>query len=172
MNSDNLKRESRKMAYILGIITFSGFFIFLFMPTTYKNPFGLYLIVNTIIFAPFALFVALLVGLCTYFIFKLFKNKIIRWVFLLILLVICFFVGIMLQGAILRLISSNKPYVSKIDSDYDGKIDKWVFHDELGNIIAEEIDADHDSKPDTKEYYRGGRLLRTEQIKSSSHYAK
>jgi len=159
-----IKKRTKKLAYVVGITTLIGFCFLLFMPTTYRNPFSAYLIMHHILFSPVALLAAFIIGLISYFIFKrLSKIKFQYSVITLgIFILSSFVVGAFLQVFTLTSITRVPPYKNEIDTNQDGKIDKWVYDkDSTTNV---EIDTDHNGTPDVREYYDNGELVKTEKI--------
>lgn len=164
MNNNNLiKKQAKMAAYIIGIATFLGFSVLMFMPSVYLNPFSVYLILGYLTFVPVGLLESYLFGLATYFLFKYtIKSKLVYWFVVAIGIVICFPIGAASNIYIFRQLAKTPPYKNEIDTNRDGKIDKWVYHDNTSTIV--EIDTDYDGKPDTREHYDNGELVKKEII--------
>ena len=67
-----------------------------------------------------------------------------------------------MQAFILISITRTPPYKNEIDTNQDGKIDKWIYDNGVSTIS--EIDTDYDGKPDIRKYYDNGELVKTEKI--------
>jgi len=165
-NSLIIKKQAKRAAYVVGIATFLGFSAMMFIPDIYRlGIFTPYLILGYIMLIPVGLLQSFIFGWIIYFIFKRFiKNKLIYGILLTIGIIICFVIGLSSQVYILRTMSKTPPYKNEIDTNKDGKIDKWVYDDNLNTRI--EIDIDYDGKPDIKEYSYNADLLKREYYKN------
>jgi hypothetical protein len=158
-----IKKKAKKAAFIVGWATLIGFSFLLFMPSIYMNPFTGWFIAGYILVFPLGLLGAYILGLITYNIFKRFiKNRLQYRSILCILIIISLAVGFMLQVSMMYLLTRTPPYKNEIDTNHDGKIDNWIYHDGVSSIV--EIDTDYDGKPDIRKYYDNGELVKTEKI--------
>ena len=159
-----IKKRAKKLASIVGSAALIGFCFLLFMPTTYMNPFSAYLIFHHILFAPAGLLAAFLIGLISYFIFKRLSKTKFKYsvITLSILIILSSAAGAFLQAFILISITRTPPYKNEIDTNQDGKIDKWVYDKDSSTIS--ETDTDYDGTPDVRKYYNNGELVKTEKI--------
>ncbi len=150
-------------AYLVGIATFLGFLILLFMPSMYNNTFSFIFLAFNIIFCPVGFLEAFAWGGLSYFIFKrVIENKLVYWIIFCLLLLGGFCIGAFSLGIILRWTARTSPYENTIDTNHDGKIDKWVYHNDQSTKI--EIDTDFDGKPNTRECFENGDLVKKENI--------
>ena len=160
MENDKLIKKS---AYVVGIATLSGFLILIFMPTSYINPFAPCLVLFNIMLSPVGILEAFILGKFAYFIFKRTKKSLlIYWVIFCFFVLGGFWIGFSSLGFILRATSKTPPYENRIDTNQDGKIDKWIYHNDMSTRV--EIDTDFDGKPDIREYYENGELIRKEKV--------
>lgn len=166
MQTKNLPKIA---AVSVGIATILGFCIILFLPSIYKaGSWGVMIIGGQIMILPIGALAASLLGLLIYLIFKNFiRNKIIYTVSLIIAILICMPLGVWLNMSILRMLASVgslAPAVLRIDTNSDGKVDKWVYHDTNSLSTRIELDTDYDGDPDTREYYKNGELIKRDNI--------
>jgi len=158
-----IKKKARKAAFIVGWATLIGFSFLLFMPSIYMNPFTWCFLAGYILVFPLGLLGAYILGLITYNIFKRFiKNRLRYRSILCILIIISLIAGFMLQVFIVSRLTRTPPYKNEIDTNQDGKIDKWVYHNGVSTIS--ETDTDYDGRPDIRKYYDNGELVKTEKI--------
>lgn len=162
-NDDLIKGQAKKAAFAIAIATFLGFSVLAFMPSVYREPLSSFLILGLITIAPVGMLGASLLGIVTYFIFKyLIRGKVIYIIVLVIGIVIAFALGVILEIGMFRQMGKTPPYENKIDTNRDGKIDKWIYDNDSSTIA--EIDTDYDSKPDIRRSYKNGKLIREEEI--------
>lgn len=173
-NLDLTKKQAKKAAHIAGIATFLGFSIIMFDRRTYSGGMAVLIIMLYLGLMPTGVLASYLIGKAVYFLFI--KNKHIRKIVVVILIIICYLLGIATFGLaclLFRIVTKTKPYTNQIDTNQDGKIDKWVYHD--GVSSRAEIDTDYDGNPDIKEYrynadltkreyYKNGQLIKTEKF--------
>lgn len=163
-NQDFVKKQAKKAAWIVGIATFLGFSILMFLPTIYGHSLTSLFILTYLGTVPLGIAEAYLFSLIVYFIFKhLIKNKLTYRISLVILIIIGYPLGIFGQCYTVRMLSKEKPYTNQIDTNRDGKVDKWVYSDNLNDRA--EIDTDYDGMVDIKEYYYNGNLIKKEYFK-------
>jgi hypothetical protein len=156
------RKSDKKTALIVGIVCFLGFCFFLFLPSMYNNPFSSILIYGVIFSAPIGILEASVIGWAAYLIFKRIKKKATYIITLIILIIIGYAIGFFSWFALFRAITYTKPYTNKIDSNHDGKIDKWIYQEGTNAVVT--LDTDYDGMPDEKEYYKNGDLIKKEKL--------
>jgi len=162
-NQDLIKQRSLRAAKAVGIASFVGFSILLLIPTTYMNPFGIFFILGAIGLAPLGMLQAFIFAWPTYFIFKYFiKSKLAYRIALTIFIIIAIPLGTFFYALIIRAMAKTPAYTNEIDTNGDGKIDKWVYDNNMTTITT--LDTDFDGKPDIKKYYNNGDLIKTENL--------
>ena len=160
-DNGSVRRRAKRAAFLIGFMTFLGFSTIMFiLDGLYRTIFAPYLILGYIMFIPVGLFESFIFGSITYFIFKFIRNRLIYTISIITGIIICFTAGLFSQIYVWRSLSKTPPYKNEIDTNQNGKIDKWVYHDDLS--IRVELDANYDGKPDIKEYYKNGELFKRE----------
>lgn len=157
-----IKIRAKRAAFIVGIINFLGFSGILFIPQVYMmGLFTPYIIFGQLIlFTPVGLLESFILGWVIYFIFKHIKSKSTYTISLIIGIIICFPLGFFSNVHLFRLATKRPPYMNEIDTNQDGKIDKWVYHNDV--LTRAELDTNYDGKPDVKRYYKNGELIKVE----------
>jgi hypothetical protein len=56
----------------------------------------------------------------------------------------------------------SSPIKNQIDTNGDGRIDKWVYDKDLSTIV--ELDIDFDGKPDVRQYYKNSFMIKQENL--------
>ena len=165
MEENNIvKTRAKKAGYIAGIATFLGFSFVLFLPSTYGNPFSFLFIFGIIALAPVGMLGSFIFGWVVYFISGQIKNRAAYKIALIIFIVIGYLLGCLGLISLFRAMGKTKPYTNQIDTNRDGKIDKWVYDNNLSTIVT--LDTDYDGTPDIKEYYDNADLIKKEYYKN------
>ena len=167
-----------RVAAIAGISTFVGFsiiFPLMIIVNGISNwrDFGSLLGIFTILFGYFllagtaviGLIEGLLLGVVIYFISKfLIPDNITKKQLKAITIsisIICITIGLLSFSPADRFVresTSGKEHVGTIDTNRDGKPDKWVHDNIYGQTTEIDYDTNFDGKPDVWEYYKNGKV--------------
>lgn len=160
------RKQARKAAFAVAISAFIGFSGILFSPDTYQLSIFLpaILIAQILFFSPAGLLEATIIWFVVYFIFKRIINI---FVFRILLIALCLAavpLGFFSNVYLFRFITRTKPYMNQIDTNGDGKIDKWVYSNDNTGITVVELDTTGNGRPNIKQTYKRTKLIRTEEI--------
>ncbi|MDD4899647.1 MAG: hypothetical protein PHT31_02540 [Candidatus Omnitrophica bacterium] len=170
-----MNRIALKASLIIGVAFFLGFYLILplrlFIPS-----YGVLALVDIVFFMASGQFyigigLSFLVGLFFYFFFKYLiigniAKKYQYWLLVLmsiIVLIIGFFVYIPVQDFISkRQVQAKKEGVWKIDTNNDGKTDRWAYYDANDKLIRVDYDTNFDGEVDIREYYKNNKIIEKE----------
>lgn len=162
-NQEQVKIKAKKAAWVVGITSFLGFSLIMFFPKVYAGELASLIILTYLFVMPLGILASFLIGLGVYFLFKnIIKETYAYKSLLIILIIVCYPLGVLMLTGLVRAVTKTKPYTNQIDTNRDGRIDKWIYSDNLDDKV--EIDTDFDGKPDIRRYYKNGTLIREEEI--------
>lgn len=167
---------ARKAAFLTGLAAFIGFILIVPMAIVvgpHPQALGVILIYIMYFFvsgeAAADLAISLFIGFISYFLFKtLLKKqvsaktfKLARIVSFIIAVIAGFLISFPVRTLMME-VHSGKEVVGKIDTNKDGKPDKWVHHNVYDKLIEIDYDTNLDGNPDIWEYYKNRKVYKKE----------